>query len=41
MQAIINNLKKEILIEEDTSVSLLESFGKHKVLVTSWTKKFG
>jgi len=39
MQTIINDLKKQNLIDEDTSVALLESFGRHKYLLTSWTKK--
>jgi len=39
MQTLIDDLKNQNLIDEETSVSLLESFGKHQDLVTNWTKK--
>lgn len=39
MQTIINDIKNQNFVDEETSVSLLESFGKHKDLVTNWTKK--
>lgn len=39
MQTIINHLKNRNLIDEDASVTLLESFGKNQDLITNWTKK--
>ena len=39
MQTIINDIKNQNLVDEETSVSLLESFGKHRDLVTNWAKK--
>ncbi|KAL4083277.1 hypothetical protein QTP88_028607 [Uroleucon formosanum] len=39
MQTIINDIKNQNLVDEETSVSPLESIGKHKDLVTNWTKK--
>eukprot|EP00102_Acyrthosiphon_pisum_P024286 XP_016661496.1 PREDICTED: uncharacterized protein LOC107884274 [Acyrthosiphon pisum] len=39
MKTIIQDLKKQNLIDEDTSVTLFESFGKHKELITNWSKK--
>lgn len=38
MKTIINDLRNQNLIDEDISVTLLESFGKHQDLVTNWTK---
>jgi len=39
MQTIINDIKNQNLVDEETSVSLLETFGKHKDLVSNWAKK--
>jgi len=41
MQTIINDNKNQNFVDEETSFSLLESFGKHKDLVTNWAKSFG
>lgn len=39
MELIIMELKNQNLIDEDTSFSLFESFGKHRDLITNWNKK--
>jgi len=39
MKNIISELQKQNLIDEEASYTLSESFGKHKDLITNWTKK--
>lgn len=39
LKTIISQLRKENLINDDASDMLLESFGKHKNLITNWYKK--
>jgi len=36
---LISELQKQNLIDEEASYTLSESFGKHKDLITNWTKK--
>jgi len=39
MKNIISKLQKQNLIDKEASYTLSESFGKHKDLITNWTKK--
>ncbi|CAI6345174.1 unnamed protein product [Macrosiphum euphorbiae] len=39
MKNIISELQKQNLIDEEASYTLSETFGKHKDLITNWTKK--
>jgi len=39
MRTIINDLRNRNLIDEDVSVTLLESFGMNQDLITNWTMK--